>query len=90
MKSQFDKNFIVNKEGLVGDEQVLFFDGEPVEFVDPGANMIDIVVSIGLFPSRGQARKNWKHETEIPEGFSQFVVGKLKNKITILNLRESQ
>lgn len=90
MKSQFDKNFIVNKEGFVGDEQALFFDNEPIEFVPNTWTMIDLLVHVGLFPSKGQARKNWKQETEIPEGFSQFVVGKLKNKITILNLRKSQ
>jgi len=39
----------------------------------------------GIFPSIGQARKNgW--DKPIPPGFSQFVVGKKRSMITILNI----
>ena len=89
MKSQFDKNYIVNKSGLIGDEQNLFFSGEPVEFINNDVTLIDLLVENKVFPSKKQAFKNWKQK-EIPQGFSEFVIGKLKNRITILNLRESE
>ena len=38
----------------------------------------------GVFPSVGIARKNGWNKP-IPEGFSEFTVGKLKKKVWILN-----
>jgi hypothetical protein len=44
----------------------------------------DILVPLGIFSSRGQARKNgW---FEIPNGFTNIKVGKKKHLITILKV----
>ena len=41
----------------------------------------------GIFPSVGQAKKNgW--DKPIPLGFSHFIVGKKKSRITILNIQD--
>ncbi len=45
------------------------------------------VAQAGIFPSVTQARKNgWNKE--VPKGFSQFVIGKMKSMITILNIED--
>tara|TARA_Y100000310_G_C20593346_1_gene769240 strand:- start:1178 stop:1357 length:180 start_codon:yes stop_codon:yes gene_type:complete len=54
--------------------------------VPEGTDIFDLLVNIGLFPSKSQARKNWKREKEIPAGFSDFPnLGKKKLRMTILN-----
>lgn len=57
--------------------------------LDENATVVDspdllaILVQCGLFPSKGQARKNWKGPVEVPFGFSTFTVGKHR---TVLNV----
>jgi hypothetical protein len=49
--------------------------------------MIDILVQCKIFASKGQAKKNgWANKSEIPQGFSEFTVGKLKRRIAILKV----
>ena len=48
----------------------------PVVRVPLGTTMFDLLVLSGFFPSKGQARKNWKGPAEIPAGYSEFEVGK--------------
>lgn len=79
-----DTNFIVDNEFRLGDEAELFFDGERIILVPSGITMFEILVLAGIFPSMGQAKKNWKGERDVPTGFSQILVGKLRNRITIL------
>jgi hypothetical protein len=43
-----------------------------------------IMHRVGMFPSVGIARKNGWNKP-IPEGFSEFTVGKMKKKVWILN-----
>lgn len=63
-------------------------EGESAITVKPGQkDMFDLLVMLGIFPSKGQAMKNWKKSgREIPIGFSDFEqIGKLNNRLTILN-----
>jgi hypothetical protein len=46
-------------------------------------DMLAILVQCDLFPSKGQARKNWKGPTEAPHGFSTFTVGKHRTVVNI-------
>lgn len=57
---------------------------EPVDVLPASATMLDALVKAGIFPSKSEARKNWKGPIEIPDGFSEWVVGKLKNRLSIL------
>lgn len=47
------------------------------------ATMLDALVEGGFFPSKGQARKNWKESIIIPDGYNEWVVGKYKRKLAI-------
>lgn len=51
------------------------------------AHLAVILADLGLFPSAGQARKNGWAKKAAP-GFSEFVIGKLKTKVTILNISD--
>lgn len=65
------------------------FGDEPVHKLAPSlnkrdhVNMLDILTMAGIFPSKGQARKNWNGPVEIPWGFNQWTVGKHKQVITV-------
>lgn len=82
-------NFVVKNEYWdVELERALFGDlegrTESVEYIEPGVDMFDILVTMKLFPSKGQARKNWKHTGgEIPAGFNMWTVGKLKQILAV-------
>ncbi len=60
---------------------------EEVEVVNPNSvDMFDLLVRLGVFASKGQARKNWtKTGAEIPPGFNHFIVGKLRRELCIWN-----
>lgn len=60
----------------------------PMHFIPANATMLDVLVIAGIFRSKTEARKNWKGPLEIPNGFSQRLVGKLKAQITILKLEK--
>jgi hypothetical protein len=47
-----------------------------VNVEDPAWSMIDVLVAAGVFPSKGQARKNWNKAIEVPPGDSMITVGK--------------
>ena len=51
-------------------------------------SIFDLLVELGAFISKGQARKNWKGPSKIPDGWSEFIVGKLKRKLCIWNPKE--
>ncbi len=62
----------------------IFFDPEDnVVFLPNGTMLSDILVWAGIFPSRNQARKNGFHE--LPEGWMDRKIGKLKTRFCILN-----
>ena len=54
-----------------------------IKFTDKW-KMADILVTVGIFPSRTQARKNG-FTSDIAPGFSMVKVGKEKHTIHILN-----
>jgi len=60
---------------------------DDVLFISEEWDMYDLLKHIGAFPSKGQARKNWKHSEgpDIPKGFSIFTFGKLKHELYVLN-----
>ena len=59
------------------------FDDENIMIEDHWI-MAHVMHAAGVFPSVGIARKNGWNKP-IPEGFSEFTVGKTKKKIWILN-----
>ena len=59
----------------------------PVNLMAP-SSMIDLLMEVGCFASRQQARKNWKGPISIPPGFSEFTVGKKRHRLTIWNPTE--
>lgn len=53
--------------------------------IEPHYKLCNLMGLSGIFPSIGQARKNgW--DLEIPKGYSEYTVGKLKKRIWVLNL----
>jgi len=47
--------------------------------------MLDILVQAGFFSSKGQARKNWHGERDIPLGFNVWIIGKHREVLAIWN-----
>lgn len=89
-QSRIDRNFISG--GWVRDEDWISFfgdmtgklpEGETYGVLDENWRFPDLLVSLGIFPSKGQARKNgW--DKDIPEGWTDITIGKLKHRICIL------
>lgn len=56
----------------------------PIMYVESTADIFDILVAAKLFPSKGQARKNWKETgKDVPPGFNLWTVGKLKQLLAV-------
>jgi hypothetical protein len=76
-----DWNIIIDGFTLPGDHN-LIFGNQDVQHFPSNISFADIMVHFGIFPSKGQARKNgW--DKDIPWGFSEWTVGKLKHRLTI-------
>jgi hypothetical protein len=80
-------NFLVLNGKELPTDLKLFFGEEKVELIKPPVDMYDLLVEAEVFPSKSQARKNWKKTgQDIPGGFSCFEnIGKLKRCICVLN-----
>ena len=92
IKTGQEFNVLINNQNVVGDEVDLFFNGEDLFFVDGSVDMFDILVTLNVFTSKGEARKSWKKTQgkEIPEWFTDInLIGKRKIRITLLNLTEA-
>lgn len=79
--------FVVENEHLQEDDIRSFFhEKDVVDRIPKEFSMWDVLVKCGIFQSKSQARKDvkWKDQSEIPNGWNEFVVGKLKHKIYIL------
>lgn len=64
---------------------------EFIEF-DDGYTWLDILVEIGMFSSKSEARKNIKNlpvDIEIEPGFKDVYLGKKKTRVTVLNWFEA-
>lgn len=59
-------------------------DEEVIEIDPEEKDMYDLLVMLGSFSSRSQAKKNWK-QSEILPGYSEYYIGKLKRRLCILN-----
>ena len=74
----------INKETTDADQGLFGFDDENI-ILEDGWIMAHVMHRAGVFPSVSQARKNgW--DKPIPKGMSEFVVGKRKFRVWILNL----
>lgn len=60
---------------------------DPVTVLPANATMFDVLAQAGIFSSKSDARKNWKGVVEIPWGWSEFTVGKLKHQVFIWKMR---
>lgn len=79
-----DVNFLIDNGNLRATDGSLFFGTEAARLVDKDLLMADLLAMAGIFPSKGQARKNGWDGVEIPDGFSTHQVGKLKHQVSIL------
>lgn len=84
--NQSEFNFI-SSNCVRGDKDLFFgpIQEEDVFYeIEPGWWMSHIMFKAGIFKSISQARQNgWN--IEIPKGFTDIRVGKLKKRVTILN-----
>lgn len=77
-------NFIVANGGEDERLQRLLFGDEPVEFIGPETTMPELLVRCEFFKSKSDARRNgWS--PELPQGFFDETIGKLKRRLTIWN-----
>lgn len=81
------ENYIVKNDKYRDGDDILFFDGEEVCFIDDNKDMYDILVMAGLFKSKNQAKNNWTRTgKEIPKGFNDYMnIGKLNKRLTVFN-----
>ena len=60
------------------------FDESEIIYLEQNNNMSDVVAIAGIYDSKSQAKKDgWNKPIE--DGYSEFVIGKLKTKIYIWN-----
>lgn len=85
------KNENFNPETDVGFAERLFgLDIDPNQKItyipgDATFDILDVLVLLNVFPSRSQARKNWKGPIQFPPGVSDFTVGKQRHSVWIWN-----
>ena len=83
---------IVNNLAHDTDRECLFPDNENVVLIKTDnpviRDMLDLLVLLEAFPSRGQARKNWKGPVAFPSGWNEYIVGKKKRQLCIWNPTE--
>lgn len=82
-------NIIVDNGNVWPDDKQMLFGDEDVVIVIPQTTIYDLLVMLGSFPSKSQARKNWRQGATIPAGWSEFFVGKLRRHLCIWNPSES-
>jgi hypothetical protein len=65
----------------------LFPENEAVVTISPLTNLQMLLVELGAFESKGQAKKNFKHQV-IQDGWSHYVIGKMRRELCIWNPTE--
>lgn len=81
-----DANILIDHPNITdSDVEAVFGEGEEVMRLPRGSTMIDVLVAVKAFPSKGQARKNWHGPLDIPAGFNEFEVGKKRRRLFIHN-----
>lgn len=82
-------NILVGDKWVEEDKELFFGPLSTEEFIiitEP-MKMAHLLYKLNLFTSVGQAKKaGW--DKEIPAGYSEFVIGKLKKELFILNITE--
>jgi len=78
-------NVIVDNGNVLPTDKERLFGDEEVVVVSEDTTMFDLLVMLGSFSSKSQARKNWTAGAKIPDGWSEFFVGKLKRHLCIWN-----
>lgn len=84
-KSDLETNILIGE--ISERDKALFlgpiFDFDTFHNVDPELKYPHLLKQFGFFKSNGQARKNgW--DKDIPEGYSEHTIGKLKKKLYVL------
>lgn len=77
-------NVIILNANVLPQDRPLLFGLEDVWEMPVGTTFADILVKAGIFKSKSDAKRNgW--DKPIPDGWSEFTVGKLKHQISIWN-----
>lgn len=91
--SRLDVNIIISNPHVQPSDAMQLFgrpgdiQPEPTQEFPVGSTLADLMVHYGIFPSKGQARKAG-FGGEIPGGFSDVTVGKLRHRFWIWNPTE--
>lgn len=67
--------------------EMLFEKSDVINYVTDDVRKEDVVVSIGLMPSKGQAKKNG-YSGVLPDGFHEYSFGKNKTKVFTYKMSE--
>lgn len=90
MKFGEEINIILDTPYSLKKDEKLFFQprkGEKIHHLPESTDMLDILVKFGFFTSKTQASKNGFNK-EIPDGYSQHTIGKLKRILYILKAKK--
>lgn len=89
MPTLFEEIYVLIGEGVRHADRALFF-GPPLDsdvFVEypPSARFPEVLADLRFFKSRSDARRNgW--DRDIPDGYSDYVIGKFKRRIIVLKI----
>ena len=83
-------NVIVDNGNVFENDKELVFGDDDVIVVPTTTTIFDLLVMIEAFSSKSQARKNWTGPAIIPDGFSEFKIGKLKRHLCIWNPKKME
>lgn len=75
-------NVIVANGNEQDNDRNFFSPNDKIALIPTQADMFDILVIAGIWPSKNQARKNWSGEKSIPVGWTDITLGK-KNRTRI-------
>lgn len=80
---RINRNYYIGKGVTERDKEILF-SGETSDALSETKNYPQLLSDLGIFKSKSQARQSgWN---EIPEGWSDITVGKMKNRICIIKV----
>lgn len=83
-------NLVVNNQSLKKHNDLLprlFGKEDELELIPDDWSMLDLLVHLGMFRSKSDARRTWKRTGfDVPAGFTDLTgVGKLNHRLTIWN-----
>lgn len=83
-----DHHFLIGPYIEAGDDMLFFGPSQPgrLHFLGPNATIWDLLVLSECFPSKADAKRNWKGTPEIPQGY--WEIGPIgKSKIMLFGLK---